>query len=91
MQYVIGIDGGATKTFALAARMDGTIVGFGRAGFGSYEVSGIEPAKANILESVEQALGPTVSKEQVELGCFALAGADLGTDVVAQLASGFGR
>lgn len=77
MDYVIGVDGGASKTFCLAARIDGTITGFGRSGSGSYEVSGIDKAKANILESVEQALeAGGASRDQVKLGCFALAGAD---------------
>jgi len=76
LALVIGVDGGATKTHALVARLDGTIIGFGKSGFGSYEVAGIEPAKANILESIKQALGEAVVREEVELGCFALAGAD---------------
>lgn len=77
MEYVIGVDGGATKTFALVAQTNGTIVGFGKSGCGSYEMAGIETAKSNILEAVEQALYQrNISKSEVELGCFALAGAD---------------
>ena len=30
MHYVLGVDGGNTKTIALLARLDGTIVGSGR-------------------------------------------------------------
>ena len=52
--YVIGIDAGASKTYCLAARVDGTITGFGQALAGSYEVAGIEKAKENILASVEE-------------------------------------
>ena len=77
MKYVIGVDGGASKTFCLAARMDGSIAGFGRSGPGSYEVVGLDAAKASILESVEQSLSQSgVSKADAEFGCFALAGAD---------------
>ena len=77
MTYVIGVDGGGSKTFCLAVRLDGTITGFGKAGPGSYEVVGIEKAKENILQSVEEALTWShASKEDVEVGCFALAGAD---------------
>jgi len=77
LEYVIGVDGGASKTFCLAARLDGTITGFGRSGSGSYEMIGVDDAKANILKSVEPALAESgVSKDQVALGCFALAGAD---------------
>ncbi len=77
MQYVIGVDGGASKTFCVAALSDGTITGFGRAGPGSYEVAGLDTAKANILEAVERSLNESsASKGDVESGCFALAGAD---------------
>jgi len=75
MKYVIGVDAGGSKTYSLAARTDGTITGFGRALAGSFEVVGLEKAKENILQSVEESLGE-VSKEDVEFGCFALAGAD---------------
>lgn len=77
MEYVIGVDGGGTKTFALAARLDGSVVGFGKSGVGSYEMAGIEKAGANILEAVESALRQGgVARSQVGFGCFALAGAD---------------
>jgi len=75
--YVIGIDAGGSKTYCLAARIDGAITGFGRAGVGSFEVAGIDKAKENILAAVEDALAQSgASKDEVELGCFALAGAD---------------
>ena len=75
--YVIGIDAGASKTYCLAARVDGTITGFGQALAGSYEVAGIEKAKENILASVEESLAQSgASPDEVEFGCFALAGAD---------------
>ena len=32
MSYVLGVDGGNSKTVALIARCDGTIVGAGRGG-----------------------------------------------------------
>src|SRR6185312_1179927 len=34
MSYVLGVDAGNTKTVALVARLDGTVVGAGRAGCG---------------------------------------------------------
>ncbi|MBP6963515.1 MAG: kinase [Armatimonadetes bacterium] len=77
MSYVIGVDAGGSKSFCLAADMDGTIVGFGKAGPGSYEVVGLQTAKVNILKCVERALrqgGP--EKSDVRHGVFALAGAD---------------
>jgi N-acetylglucosamine kinase-like BadF-type ATPase len=75
--YVIGIDAGASKTYCLAARIDGTITGFGQALAGSYEMAGIDKAKENILAAVEESLAQSgASKDEVRIGCFALAGAD---------------
>lgn len=77
MSHVIGVDAGGSKSFCLAADLDGTIVGFGKAGPGSYEVVGLQTAKVNILRCVERALdhsGP--DKSDVRHGVFALAGAD---------------
>jgi len=77
VSHVIGVDAGGTKSFCLAARLDGTIVGFGKAGPGSYEVVGLETAKINILKCVERALHQGGAlKGEVRHGVFALAGAD---------------
>lgn len=77
MTYVIGIDAGGTKTHALAARLDGTITGFGSSGPGSYEIVGIPKAKESNLDAITQALDQSgASPDEVEFGCFALAGAD---------------
>lgn len=75
--YVIGIDAGGTKTHALAARTDGAITGFGSSGPGSYEIVGMEKAKESNLDAIMQALNQSgASTNEVEFGCFALAGAD---------------
>ena len=75
--YVIGIDAGGTKTHALVARIDGTVVGFGSGSAGSYEVVGIDKAKESNLAAIEEALSKSgTPREDIELGCFALAGAD---------------
>jgi len=77
MGYVIGVDAGASKTFCLAAQTDGVITGFGKSGPGNFETIGIDVAKANILASVEESLDESdISNEDVEFGCFCLAGAD---------------
>ena len=34
MQYILGVDGGNTKTIAIVADLDGTILGTGREGCG---------------------------------------------------------
>jgi N-acetylglucosamine kinase-like BadF-type ATPase len=68
---LLGVDGGNTKTIALVAREDGTIVGLGRAGCADLYNAGPEQAVENIVSAVEQAgAGP------FSAAAFSLAGAD---------------
>src|SRR5690349_281707 len=68
MTYLLGVDGGNTKTIALVARPDGTVVGAGRGGCGDiYGVAGPAGAIAEIERAVLAALAA---------GAFSLAGAD---------------
>ncbi|HUT05063.1 MAG TPA: BadF/BadG/BcrA/BcrD ATPase family protein, partial [bacterium] len=90
MRYVIGVDGGASKTFCLAASIDGTITGFGKAGVGSFEMAGIDRAKESILSAVEESLNG-ISKDRVEFGCFALAGADFDPEDFDMLSKAMGE
>jgi N-acetylglucosamine kinase-like BadF-type ATPase len=55
MKRVAGIDGGATRTRALIASEDGTILGSGTSGPSNYDNVGIDTARANIGEAVAQA------------------------------------
>lgn len=81
MNYVLGVDGGASKTFCLVAREDGHILGFGRGGPSNHQVSGLEAAMAQIRYSVGEALAQAkLSAQEVLLGIFCLAGADLPED-----------
>jgi N-acetylglucosamine kinase-like BadF-type ATPase len=78
MELVLGVDGGNTKTIALIARRDGTILGAGRSGCGDiYGVGGEDGAIASIAEAVRQAL-KEASAQPADLtaGVFSLAGAD---------------
>lgn len=77
-QLVLGVDGGNTKTVALAARLDGTIVGAGRAGCADvYGAESPEAAVAAILEAVAQVLGSAGAQEaDLAAAAFSLAGAD---------------
>ncbi len=56
MNYYLGLDVGGTKTFCLIADEQGRIKGFGRAGSGSYETYGVEPAAVANRKAVEAAL-----------------------------------
>jgi N-acetylglucosamine kinase-like BadF-type ATPase len=85
MRYVLGVDGGNTKTIALIAAVDGTILGAGRSGCGDiYNAtprhSNEEPADAavsNIEYAIQQAVGQAgVSVDDIEVAIFNMAGAD---------------
>jgi len=81
MNYVLGVDGGASKTFCLVAGEDGRILGFGRGGPSNHQVSGLKAAMAQIAHSVGEALAQAkVSSQEARLGIFCLAGADLPED-----------
>jgi N-acetylglucosamine kinase-like BadF-type ATPase len=97
MTYFLGVDGGNTKTIALVARMDGTIVGMGRGDCGDiYGRAGPAGAIAEIERAVLAALAAAgASTRALATGAFSLAGADWPEDFVL-LASelrrrGFGR
>lgn len=80
MGLVLGVDAGATKTFALIADERGRILGFGQGGPGNHQVAGPEPALAEIRRACEEALARAGASPPVELGFFGLAGADLPVD-----------
>ena len=80
MRVVLGVDAGATKTFALAADEDGRVLGFGQGGPGNHQVAGLEPALAEIRGSCESALAQAAASAPVDIGFFGLAGADLPVD-----------
>ena len=80
MSLVLGVDAGATKTFALVADVDGHILGFGQGGPGNHQTTGLEPALAEIRRSSEEALAEAGVSPPVDFGFFGLAGADLPVD-----------
>ncbi len=86
MRYVLGVDGGNTKTIALVATLDGTIVGAGRGGCADIynaSISGThwpDPAAAaiaNIEFAIEMALQEAHAlPTELLTGVFSMAGAD---------------
>jgi len=81
MNYVLGVDGGASKTLCLVADVDGRVLGFGRAGGSNHQICGLDPALAQIVHCVRKALAQAqASAPEVQLGMFCLAGADLPED-----------
>jgi N-acetylglucosamine kinase-like BadF-type ATPase len=78
--FVIGVDGGGTKTVAwLAPLVDdgaGTIVGRGQAGPGNPRAAGFETAQANIEAAIEVAFADAkLPRQSAAAACFGLAGA----------------
>ena len=80
-RVLLGVDGGNTKTIALAARPDGTVVGAGRVTESAdpYAV-GLERASAVIVAAGTEALGQA-GAPPVGRAAFSLAGADWPEDV----------
>lgn len=77
MEYVLGVDGGNSKTIALLAGLDGRIVGAGRGGCGDIYRS-IEGAFAAVDDAVQAARIQSMCKAKrfIVAGAFSMAGAD---------------
>lgn len=105
MQYILGVDGGNTKTIAIVAALDGTILGTGRGGCGDIYNASIEgtnlldsasAAIANIEYAVETALkAAQVKAADLFTAVFNMAGADWPEDFAlletAMKLRGYGR
>lgn len=83
MRYVLGVDGGSSKTHALVADERGRVLGIGQTGSGNHQSQGLEPAVQEISRAARLAIDEAgLPATPVELGCFCLAGADLPEDYV---------
>ena len=104
MPYVLGVDGGNTKTVALIASLDGTILGAGRGGCGDIYNASAGPlwpdsasaAVANIEYTVNAALDAAgIKAADLVTSVFNMAGADWPEDFIylqtAMQERGFGR
>lgn len=76
---LLGVDGGGSKTFAVAVDERGEIRGFGRGGCGNYEGPGLDAAMAEIAKACRGALDAAGTRI-AQNGCFCLAGADFPED-----------
>jgi N-acetylglucosamine kinase-like BadF-type ATPase len=68
---ILGINGGGTKTRALAYEADGTLIGSGYSGSSNYHNMGLRKTTANIREAVSKAVAA-----RADIACVALAGMD---------------
>src|SRR5688572_10410855 len=97
MGYVLGVDGGNTKTLALVGRLDGAIVGVGRSGCSDiYTHASPKVPLAEVEKAVSAALQMAgVGAEGLVAGAFSMAGADWPEDYALLEAAlterGFGR
>ena len=81
MPFILGVDGGATKTLAVVGDDTGRILGAGLGGPTNYQIIGIEPAMSNLNSAVRGALSARRHQHgQVDCAVFGLAGADFPVD-----------
>jgi N-acetylglucosamine kinase-like BadF-type ATPase len=78
VELVLGVDGGNSKTLALVALRDGTIIGWGRSGCGDlYGATSEAAALGEIEAAIETALSMAGKQaREVSAAGFSLAGAD---------------
>jgi N-acetylglucosamine kinase-like BadF-type ATPase len=80
MDYVLGVDGGASKTFALIADTEGRVLGFAQVGGSNHEGVGFAEAERRLHEVAHQALAQAHASGLAAVGFWGLAGADLLSD-----------
>src|SRR4051794_35590292 len=77
MKYVVGVDGGTTKTIALVADDQGHILSSARGGGSNWAGEEVDIPMAVVADTVRKAVKQAgLRVEQIELGVFTLAGAD---------------
>ena len=77
MRYVLGVDGGTSKTVALVAQTNGTIMGMSRRGGSNIYASEPKLALANATQAASDALvAAGVAPSDVVAGVFSMSGAD---------------
>ena len=82
MQVVVGFDGGATKTKAVIATVEGKVLSSGLGGPSNYHVVGIDGAKRSILDAFDAAKAIIKEPITVEVAVAGLAGLDCKRDEV---------
>ncbi len=97
VEYVLGVDGGNTKTIALIARSDGSVIGEGRGGCSDiYTDPDVNVPLGEVERAVNAALGMAViTASNLAAGAFSMAGGDWKEDFEllqsAMRARGFGK
>ncbi len=79
--FVLGVDGGGTKTHALALDLEGRCIGFGSSGCGSHEYRGMEAACAEVTRAIDEARSRAgLAGTPARVACMGLSGADFPDD-----------
>ncbi len=82
-RYILGVDGGTTKTIALVADEQGRILGAGRGGNSNWRGADVEKPMAVVAGAAREALAQAgLTGADVLQGAFGLAGADWPEDHV---------
>ncbi|NQX67301.1 ATPase [Paenibacillus alba] len=80
MNYYLGVDAGATKTYAILTDETGNWLASGRSGPGNHQIN-VELANSNIKDAVFQALNQAnLQPADIRVAWFGLAGADREAD-----------
>jgi len=80
--FIVGVDGGASKTVALIATDSGKIVGRGQSGSSNYQNVGAAAAREAMSSAVDMALKMAhMTRKQLTIAVVALAGMDSNSDV----------
>lgn len=80
MSYVLGIDGGGSKTVCILINNKHEILGRGEAGSSNYQTVGIEAAKSSIESAIHKAI-ITTDNIQIDAICLGLAGVGRSRDI----------
>lgn len=87
-EIILGVDGGATKTKSIIVDSGYNLLGVGEGGSGNYQYVGVERARKNVEESIENALSEAgVEKKDIMYGGFGMGSLDTKADY--DIISGF--
>ncbi len=71
MPFILGVDGGATKTIAVVGDHTGQILSAGLSGPTNYQITGLDAAMQNLDAAVKMAVsGAGIDVEQISVGVF---------------------
>lgn len=81
MSYVLGVDGGGTRTVCILADLEGNVLGLGQGGPSNYHSVGLAASVGAIRQVMQEAVAGLPSKDlPVEAACLGLAGVDTHQD-----------